>query len=197
LFLCKTELQAVFHGGNMTRSIIVVTGFVVLGIASLFQGPPAPKPIKTVPVTEAQIRDGVKNEQKAKAVKRAIATARQVYRRNHVSEAYSEATGRVAVEAGLSPRLLAAVVVVESHGNPKAISNRNSIGLMQVNPLVWGHKKDLTNPEKNITIGASILVSYVRRFGLVEGLHHYNGYSDVHEHVYVNKVLEAGQIVVM
>jgi len=175
----------------MTRLFIVFAGYVVLGIAFLFQVPPAPNPIKTVPVTEAQIREGVKNEQKAKVIKRAVAAAREVYRRNHVSEAYSETTGRVAIETGLSPRLLAAVVVVESHGNPKAVSNRDSIGLMQVNPLVWGHRKDLTNPEKNITIGASILAAYVHKYGVVEGLHRYNGYSNIHEHIYVCKVLKA------
>jgi len=185
----------------MTRSLIVIAGYVILGISFLFQQPPAPRPINIVPVTEAQIKQGIKNEQaaklQAKRINRAVAAARAVYRANGCRDTYSEITGRTAYEYGLSPRLLAAVVFIESTCRPNAVSGRNSVGLMQVNPRVWGHAKDLKDPARNLRIGASILASYIRQFGLVEGLHHYNGYSDVHEHTYVNKVLTTAQISVM
>jgi soluble lytic murein transglycosylase-like protein len=158
--------------------------------------PPAPVPVSVRPITEAQIKEDVKHEQDRKKVQRAIASARQAYRRLGCRADYSAETGRISIEFGLSPRLLAALVFVESSCNPLAKDGHGSIGLTQVNSKVWGHKKDLTNPQVNLRIGASILVSYVRRFGLVEGLHHYNGYSDQHAHTYVNKVLTAAGLVV-
>ena len=187
----------------MTRTIIVLAGYLVLATAFWF-ATPAPQPIKFVPVTEAQIRAEVCREQNQKALEakrkkyeRAVLTARLVYRANRVRETYAEITAKTALRFGLSPRLLAGVIVVESHGNPNAKDGLGSIGLMQVNSKVWGHKNDLTNPEINLTIGGRILANYVHQFGVVEGLHHYNGYSEVHGHVYVNKVLTVAQIVVM
>jgi soluble lytic murein transglycosylase-like protein len=185
----------------MTRSLIVIAGYVVLGVSFLFQQPPAPRPINVVPVTEAQIKESVKYERqvklRTKRINKAIAAARMVYRANGCRDTYSEITGRTAYEYGLSPRLLAAVVFIESGCRANAVSGRNSVGLLQVNPRVWGHTKELKDPVRNLQIGAAILASYIRQFGLVEGLHHYNGYSEVHEHTYVNKVLAAGQIAVM
>lgn len=181
----------------MTRTLVVITGYLVLGVALHFQQPAPPSPIKLVPVTEAQIKEGVKHERKTREIAKAIAAARLVYRRNHISDKYAEITGKTAVEVGVSSRLLAAVITVESGGNPNAVSGRDSIGLMQVNPRVWGHRKELKDPARNLQIGARILAGYIARYGMVEGLHHYNGYSEVHGHEYVNKVLTTAQIVVM
>jgi soluble lytic murein transglycosylase-like protein len=185
----------------MTRSLIVIAGYLVLGISFLFQQPSAPRPVNVVPVTEAQIKESVKHERqtrlRAKRIKVAIAAARMVYRSVGCRDTYGDLTGRTAYEYGLSPKLLAAVVYVESGCRVTAVSGRNSVGLMQVNPKVWGHAKDLKDPARNLQIGTAILASYIRQFGLVEGLHHYNGYSEIHEHTYVNRVLAAGQIVVM
>lgn len=186
---------AIWFASVALATTLFVGALVVPGLASI------PEPIKIVPVTEAQIKEGVKNDKQAKihakAIKRATAAAREVYRRNGCSDSFSDLTGRTAYESGLSPRLLAAVVFVESSCRPDAVSGRDSIGLMQVNPKIWGHRKDLKDPEKNMKLGASILASYIRQFGIIEGLHHYNGYSEIHEHSYVNKVLAAGQIVVI
>ena len=179
----------------MTRSLIVIAGYLVLGIALFFQQPPAPRPINVVPVTEAQIKQGIKNEQAAKLqtkrINRAVAAARAVYRANGCRDTYSEITGRTAYEFGISPRLLAAVVFVESGCRPKAISGKDSVGIMQVNYHVWRQhsKKEYLNPEICMHVGAGILASYIQRYGLVEGLHHFNGYSEIHEHAYVNKIL--------
>jgi soluble lytic murein transglycosylase-like protein len=174
----------------MTRTLIVIAGYLVLGVAYLFQQPAPPEPIKIVPVTEAQIKEGVRHDQKAKAIKKAIATARSVYWRNHVSTAYAEITGRVAVETGLSPRLLAAVIVVESHGHAQAKDGRGSIGLMQVNARIWGHRKELTDPETNIRIGAHILKMYIDKYGINKGLHAYNGFGNPTDE-YAQKVFDA------
>jgi soluble lytic murein transglycosylase-like protein len=138
--------------------------------------PPIPGAIKVSAPTEQTIKEEMKREQKEKQYKRAIAAARMVYRNNRCRAIFAEATGRVAVDYGLSPRLLAGLVFVESSCNPNAVSGQKSVGLTQVNPVVWKFKNDeLLDPEKNLRIGASILSAYIRKFGLVEGLHHYNG----------------------
>lgn len=180
----------------MTRTLTVLAGYAIMGLALWFQQPPAPKPVKIVLVTEAQIKEDVKHEQRNKAIRRASVAAGNIFRANGCRDTYSDLTGRTAYEYGLSPRLLAAVVVVESRCRSDVVSGRNSVGLMQVNPRVWGHAKELKDPARNLKIGAAILASYIRQFGIIEGLHHYNGYSEVHGHEYVNKVLAAGRIIV-
>src|SRR5271166_4254327 len=109
--------------------IVTMSAYAVIR----YTQPPAPAPIKTTELTEAQIKKEVKREQSAKAFKKAVAAARMVYRRNHVREDYSEITAQAAIDFGISPRLLAGLVVVESHGNPNATDHLGSYGLTQVN----------------------------------------------------------------
>jgi len=177
---------------NTVIALALMVAIVKLGLQyGILDAPNAPSPISVNAPTEASIKEEVKNEQDNKKVQRAIASARQVYRRLGCRADYSAETGRISIEFGLSPRLLAGLVFVESSCNPNAKDGRGSIGLTQVNSKVWGNKANLHDPETNLKLGARILAGYIARFGLVEGLHHYNGYSDVHEHVYVNKVLTA------
>jgi len=173
----------------MTRTITVLLGYIVLGFTFWFHTP-APQPVKIVPVTAAQIKEGVKNERYQKRVQRATRLAEQVYRRFGCSQSLAGSTGRIAEENMLPANLLAGLVFVESSCNPNAKDGLGSIGLTQVNSKVWG-RKNLRDPETNLRIGARILAGYVARFGLIEGLHRYNGYSSVHNHVYVRKVLTA------
>lgn len=177
----------------MKNTIILAalaSALVMLGLQyGVLDAPSAPEPISVNQPTEESIKKEVKIERQEKAIKRAVASARMVYRRNGCKDTYSEITGRTAYEYGLSPRLLAALVFVESSCQPAAVSGANSIGLLQVNPAVWGHRRDLKDPETNLRLGASILSAYIKKFGVVEGLHHFNGYSNVHGHVYVNKCL--------
>jgi soluble lytic murein transglycosylase-like protein len=163
----------------------------------LFGNPPKPAVREFVAPTEAQIKDQVKHEREAtrrtKAINRAVAAARAVYRANGCGDRYSALTGRTAYEYGLSARLLAAVVFVESSCRAEARSGRDSIGLMQVNPRVWGHRAELKDPVSNMRIGCAILKAYIGRFGLVEGLHHYNGIGNSNND-YAERVLAAGGI---
>ena len=62
----------------------------------------------------------------------------------------------------LDPKLIASIIVVESHGNPTAISEAKSVGLMQVHVPTWGAVIDFTernpfDPEVNIDVGTTIL----------------------------------------
>lgn len=81
----------------------------------------------------------------------------------------------------LNPKLLASVMIVESRGNPFAVSGQNAVGLMQIHLPTWGETADredinLFKIEDNIDFGARILQGYVRRFGVWDGVKHYNGF---------------------
>src|SRR5262249_25156442 len=81
----------------------------------------------------------------------------------------------------LNPRLIASVVIVESRGNPFAISDKDAIGIMQIHLPTWGAKADregvnLLKIEDNIDFGAGILKNYIRQFGVWEGVKRYNGF---------------------
>jgi soluble lytic murein transglycosylase-like protein len=185
----------------MKNTIILAalaSALVMLGLQyGVLDAPAPPEPILVSQPTEASIKEEVKIERYQKRLQRATKVVARVYRKVGCSQAYTDATARAAVENDLSPSLLAGLVFVESSCNPRAKDGRGSFGLTQVNSKVWGNQRvfPLYDPEFNLRVGASILASYVRRFGLVEGLHHYNGYSDVHEHIYVKKVLTAAGLV--
>ncbi|MGQ0561989.1 MAG: lytic transglycosylase domain-containing protein [Gemmatimonadota bacterium] len=70
---------------------------------------------------------------------------------------------------GVDPATTAAILLVESEGNPKARSSVGARGLMQVMPLWIGHwrncGRDLYDIEDNICNGTSILAWYLRSHG--------------------------------
>jgi soluble lytic murein transglycosylase-like protein len=81
----------------------------------------------------------------------------------------------------LNPTLIASIMIIESHGNPFAISGKDAIGIMQIHLPTWGHTADreginLLKIEDNIDFGARILKNYVSQFGLWEGVKKYNGF---------------------
>lgn len=186
------------------RTGVVIVGYLLwAAIAALGTAwsVPAPPSIKVVAPTEAQIKEQFKHEQEARRIARRVAwetsAARAVYRANGCRlaerDGLSVLTGRAAYEYGVSARVLAAVIFVESSCSPRAVSGRDSIGLMQVNPRIWGHRDQLTDPTFNINLGAKILAGYIRHYGRVEGLHHYNGLGDPSDS-YARKVFAAGAI---
>jgi soluble lytic murein transglycosylase-like protein len=174
------------------KLIILASALLFSPLAAFWcAGPDAPKPISIQAPTEQTIKEGVKHEQRVKAYRHAGRIAAQVYRHNGCKATYSDITGQVAVDYGLSPRLLAALVFVESSCNPNAVSGRDSVGLTQINPKYHHYKRaELKNPQRSLEIGASILSAYVHRYGLVKGLHAYNGFGNP-TNSYANKVLAA------
>ena len=81
----------------------------------------------------------------------------------------------------LNPKLIASVLIVESRGNPFAISGKSAIGIMQIHVPTWGEITEreginLFKIEDNVDFGARILHDYTRHFGLWEGVKRYNGY---------------------
>ena len=86
-----------------------------------------------------------------------------------------------ALKHNLSPRLIASIMIVESRGNPFAISDKNAVGIMQIHLPTWGQTADreginLFKVEDNIDFGARILKTYVHQFGVWQGVKRYNGF---------------------
>ena len=86
-----------------------------------------------------------------------------------------------AIKHDLSPRLIASIMIVESRGNAFAISGANAVGIMQIHLPTWGQTAvregiNLFRIEDNIDFGARILKTYVRQFGLWQGVKRYNGF---------------------
>ena len=86
-----------------------------------------------------------------------------------------------AIKHDLSPRLIASIMIVESRGNAFAISGKDAVGIMQIHLPTWGQTADreginLFRIEDNIDFGARILKTYVRQFGLWQGVKRYNGF---------------------
>ena len=83
---------------------------------------------------------------------------------------------RAAAEAGLDPRLLAAMVWQESRFDPDAVSRSGAIGLSQLMPATAdGLGVDAHDPVQNLEGGARYLAWTIEEFGSVElGLAAYN-----------------------
>lgn len=92
--------------------------------------------------------------------------------------------GNTAVHNGLDPRIAAATIAVESGCNDFAISSRGAVGLMQIHISSWkskydfGGKVNLLNRHDNVKVGTEILSKLVQQYGVVEGLHRYNGLGE-------------------
>jgi len=81
--------------------------------------------------------------------------------------------------AGIDPLLVAAVVKAESNFNPRAISQKGAMGLMQIMPetAFWLAKEineplakpeELLEPEKNLVLGTFYLKYLIDRYGNLE-----------------------------
>src|SRR5258706_8464408 len=80
---------------------------------------------------------------------------------------YDAAIARAAQTANVRPELVRAVIVVESGFNPRAISRRGAIGLMQLLPTTARRYGAFNafDPEQNIRAGALYLSDLIARFG--------------------------------
>lgn len=111
---------------------------------------------------------------KSSALERFIASPQQrleLLRRIH----------REAVRAELSPEVVLAVIEVESHFNPYAISRAGAQGLMQVMPfwkeLIGSNDDNLIHVDTNLRYGCTILKHYLdlEQGELSPALARYNG----------------------
>ena len=82
---------------------------------------------------------------------------------------------------GVSPRLITAIIAVESGGNPTLVSKSNAVGLMQLKASTAGREvyrymgwsgqpstSELKNPERNISMGTAYLS--IMEHGVLKGI---------------------------
>ena len=74
---------------------------------------------------------------------------------------------RAAHSHAVRPELVRAVILVESAFNPRAVSNRGAVGLMQLLPATARRYgvADAYDPEQNITAGVHYLRDLLTRYG--------------------------------
>ena len=96
---------------------------------------------------------------------------------------------------GLDPLLVTAVIIVESRGEIRAVSDKGAVGLMQVMPYTaadMGFEGDLFDVEDNIRLGAFILADNIRRWGYREGIQRYFwGNGTISNERYIVKIEKA------
>lgn len=150
----------------------------------------APKPLYAHAYSPEDIRAEFAREQKQKEYDRVEHIARRLFRSYGCRGDLAPATARSAVDLGLNIRILTALIFVESTCRTNAVSSKDAVGPTQVNWRVWRQytRQQLLDPETNVRAGSKILAGYVRRYGLREGLHAYNGFGDPTS-AYADKVL--------
>jgi soluble lytic murein transglycosylase-like protein len=172
---------------NFFTSLAFLVG-VALGVLWLTIFPPAA--ISTPAWTPDEMARFHNVEIQQAEYRRALREAIHVFERNHVTSQYASLVAESSLAYSIRPRVLAALIVVESHGDPHAISARGAVGLTQIRPELWNSRRaDLLVPEKNVPKGAEILAEYTKRYGLREGLHAYNGFGNAASD-YAEKVLQ-------
>ena len=83
------------------------------------------------------------------------------------SRAFDPLIEKAARQAQVHPQLVRAIIVVESAFNPRAVSRRGAVGLMQLLPSTarrYG-AADAFDPEQNITAGTRYLRDLITRYG--------------------------------
>ena len=115
---------------------------------------------------------------------RAVEPSLQVLQQTRVTKEeqmrFARAVAGSSVSRGLNPAVVAAIIVVESGGNPMTVSPTGDLGLMQVNVRVHAktfdfQNRNLLNPEENIEVGTSILEIMLKRHGEAKAIAAYNG----------------------
>ncbi|EKR9382761.1 lytic transglycosylase domain-containing protein [Raoultella ornithinolytica] len=86
------------------------------------------------------------------------------YRQNSSNNQYDDILNEAGAQYGIDPRLLKAIMMQESGGNPNIVSNADARGLMQLIPANLRKLgiTDWTNPRQNIFGGAHILSENLR-----------------------------------
>ena len=80
---------------------------------------------------------------------------------------YAEQISAASKAYGVDPELVASVIAVESNFNPRAISSKNALGLMQLRPETAARMavRDVFDPKQNIDGGTRYLKELIDRYG--------------------------------
>lgn len=97
---------------------------------------------------------------------------------------------------GISPKLIKAIIEVESGGDANAIGDDgNSLGLMQIQPRYHAQRlkegESLLDPQVNVRVGCEILSEIMDKYStLDEVLTVYNAGHDTGDRGYANRIYE-------
>jgi soluble lytic murein transglycosylase-like protein len=80
----------------------------------------------------------------------------------------------------VDPKLVASIVIIESRADPFAVSEADSVGVMQIHLGTWAEIADTENInlfkiEDNVDFGVRILRDYIASNGIWEGVARYKG----------------------
>lgn len=174
---------------TMVNKILII--LAVPGLISLYPSSISIMSNKKVGLASYVSDEEYRQERVVRAVlKRALGTDEE-----HLNS-LSKIVVRQARAKNLDPKLVAAVIVVESNGNPLAISGAKAIGLMQIHLPTWSQMVDFTeknpfDPETNIDIGTTILADYIRNNRDLKGaLTAYEGVGSVDAAAYYERIME-------
>jgi hypothetical protein len=120
----------------------------------------APRPMRPE-ASEAVAAERVQRPAVSRVRARAAAPAKKP-----TPEALATHVHNAAARHGVPPTLLAAVIAVESEFNPRAVSNRGAVGLMQLMPMtaVLLGVRNAYDPHENVHGGARYLRDLLERF---------------------------------
>lgn len=173
---------------------VVLLAAILVANAWNWANPEPPAAIKVTAPTVESMKAQLEQEQKQRQYDAAENIAARILRQHcGGNDEWAEAAARAAVDERVSVRLVAGAIAVESTCRANAESPEHAIGLMQVVPKVHHlTREQLLDPEFNVRYGTHYLGGLVRRYGVAEGLHHYNGMGvgcDACDGAYPNKVL--------
>jgi soluble lytic murein transglycosylase-like protein len=128
--------------------------------------------------------------------RRAFFDAARVYGRAGCGDVQlAEMTARSSMKTGLPANVIAAEIAVESTCDPLAVSRDGGVGLLQIMPKLWASRfngfrdKNLLRAEDSMEVGTEILAENIQKYGLREGIRHYNGAGPDAE-LYALKVMQ-------
>jgi soluble lytic murein transglycosylase-like protein len=170
---CKHWLRRSSTLGGAVIVTALMLGFPESG-ASVSSAPIAVRPVRKIAATPAVITV-------APEIQKMLAFLKEHHVDEHNRSRLAESIVASAKKYSLNARLLASIMIVESRGNPFAISSQGAVGIMQVHLATWGvaavdENVNLLKIEDNVDFGARILKDYVRRFGVVGAIRRYNGF---------------------
>jgi hypothetical protein len=170
---CKQWLRSSFESGILAILTAILLFAYSQPTGSIFSTDRPPQPLQKARAQTGTLGGGS-----------AVLSTDVFLKRHEVKQAnrvrLAESIVASARKYNLNPKLIASIMIVESGGNPFAISGKNSIGLMQIHLPTWGQTAareglNLLSIEDNIELGSRILKNYIRQFGLWEGVKRYNG----------------------
>ena len=173
--------------------LALLVSSMYLGAAYLWSVSPGqvapPVPIQAP--SAAQITRYMAQDRLRAQYRQAEATLARQFKAEGCSDQYAGLAAEAAVDNHLPPRIVGALIFVESSCRPDVVSPKAAVGLMQVDTQTWRKysRTALIDPQTNLQAGTAILAQYVRQSGLREGLRRYNGLGAQEPYEYSDRVL--------